>query len=180
LSRTSLSWLFEVTPPWIFIGAAESEAEKWIPSGYYSREGLNVCVRNMRGKKMRTYEGLMNEFSAALQFFYGFGENWPALNECLCYLDEWLPAEAYVIVIECAEEVFREESDHEIHALLDNLHDVGEWWAKPITDNGRFNRGPIPFHILFNFSAGQEESMERFVKSAAAKGIPVRHNHVAR
>ena len=67
----------------------------------------------------------MNEFGAAFQFFYGFGENWLALNECLCYLDEWLPAEAYVIVVDHAEEVFRDETDLEIHALLDTLHEVG-------------------------------------------------------
>ena len=48
---------------------------------------------------MRRLPDLMNEFGAALQFFDGFGENWHALKECLSYLDEWLPATAYVLVV---------------------------------------------------------------------------------
>ena len=103
--KTTLDYLFSVEPPWIYVGSGEPERRKWNPSDFYSREGTNACVRRLRGKKMRTKGGLMDEFAASLQFFDGFGENWHALSECLAYLDEWLPADAYILVVEGAEEV---------------------------------------------------------------------------
>ncbi len=65
----------------------------------------------------------MNEFSAAFQFFDGFGENWGALEECLCYLDEWLPADGYVVLIEGVEFLLAEEAS-EMPTLLRLLNRV--------------------------------------------------------
>jgi hypothetical protein len=49
-----------------------------------------LTVRCVRGRKMSRLAGLMDEFSAALQFPYYFGENWSAFQECLGDMD-WLP-----------------------------------------------------------------------------------------
>jgi hypothetical protein len=116
----------------------------------------------------------MNEFAASLQFFDGFGENWYALQECLEYLDEWLPAEAYVRVIENAEELLNEEQPNQMSALLKTLHEVGESWAKPITNNDRFNRRAIPFHVLLNVSESDSSAAQAMIGIARGANIPVR------
>lgn len=123
---------------------------------------------------MRTVQGLMSELGAALQFFDGFGENWYALEECLEYLDEWLPADAYILVIENAEEVLQEEDSSQMEALLSTLHEVGESWARPVTQSDRFNRREKPFHVLFNVSSGDTCGVERIVSIAHGAGIPIR------
>lgn len=97
---------------------------------------------------MRTRQALMDEFGAALQFFDAFGENWHALKECLCYLDEWLPGDVYILIVTHAEQVLVEEQ-HEFKWLLKTLNEVGLWWSNPIVSNGRFNRASIPFHTVF-------------------------------
>lgn len=133
---------------------------------------------------MRTTQALMNEFGAALQFFEGFGENWYALEECLEYLNEWLPADAYVLVVENAEELLQEEQPNQMSALLKTLHEAGESWAKPITDNDRFNRRAIPFHVLLHVSengptAAEPTAAERIVGIARGGNVPVREYSLA-
>lgn len=123
---------------------------------------------------MRNTPSLMDEFAAAFQFFDGFGENWLALQECLEYLDEWLPAAAYVTVIERAEELLIEESPDQLEALLLDLNDAGRWWSKPILDNGRFNRTAIPFHSLLLGPANGSSSMQRILDAARKARVPVR------
>jgi hypothetical protein len=172
--RTALDFLFRVEPPWIHVGPGEPERMAWIPTHFYRRDGVTVCVRRLRGRKMRTYESLMDEFSAALQFFDGFGENWPALEECLCYLDEWLPADAYVVVIEGAEEVLADEGVEDARTLLRVLHRVGTFWSKPIADGDRFDRPATPFHVLLHGSSGAVAEGSTVARAARDAGVPVR------
>jgi len=122
---------------------------------------------------MPTKAALMDEFGASLQFFDGFGENWQALGECLECLDEWLPADAYVLVVEGAEDLLRDEEPSQVVALLKTLHDAGEWWAKPITDNDRFNRDAIPFHVLLNVGENDASAIDRIAGIASEANVPV-------
>jgi len=172
--KTKLDYLFLSEPPWITIGPGEVERVKWITAHFYSKPGCNVCTRRLRGNKMRIIQGLMDEFAAALQFFDGFGENWTALKECLDYLDEWMPADAYVLVVERSEELLAEESPDQMIALLKTLHEVGDWWSKPVVNNDRFNRRAIPFHVLLNVSDGGTVIAERIVELAKEAQVPVR------
>jgi len=174
MSRTSLEYLFQVNPPWIYVGPGEPERAAWNPSHFYSREGLSVCVRRLRGQKMRNTEALMNEFAAALQFFDGFGENWYALEECLDYLDEWLPADAYVLVVESAEELLQESGIGELVSLLKVLDAAGEFWAKPIADGDRFDRPAVPFHVLLNLSSTVVATNTDITTAARIAGVPLR------
>ena len=172
--NTKLDYLFRVESPWIYVGSAEPERKKWNPQHFYARTSVNACARLLRGHKMRTRDALMNEFGAALQFFEGFGENWPALGECLECLDEWMPAAAYVLTVERAEEVLQDEQPLQMEALLKTLHDAGEWWAKPISNNDRFNRDAIPFHVLLNVTDGFSTENDRIVRLAEASHVPIR------
>jgi Barstar (barnase inhibitor) len=174
VNTTSFDFLFRVESPWIYVGPGEAERAGWIDSKFYSRPDIEVCVRRFRGAKMRTTQALMNEFGSALQLFDGFGENWHALEECLCYLDEWLPAEAYLLVVERAEEMLEEERDS-LPAFLKTMNDSAEFWAKPVEGNGRFDRPARPFHVLLIASnTAASASIEEFAQAAVIAGVRVR------
>lgn len=171
---TKLDYLFRIESPWITLGLGEEERVKWIPTHFYAQSRTNVCVKKLRGRKMRTLQAMMNEFGAVLQFFDGFGENWWALQECLEYMDEWIPAEAYILVVEQAEEILADESPEQLAALLKTFHEVGEWWSKPILDNDRFNRKEIPFHVLLNMSKRDQAYTKNFIQIANEVNVPIR------
>ena len=122
---------------------------------------------------MRNVAALMDEVGAALQFFDGFGENWHALEECLSYLDEWLPAEAYVLVVEQAEQVLNDEPQS-LPALLKTLDSAAQFWSKPIVGNGRFDRSPIPLHVLLLTPPEDTASYDRFALAALEAAIGMR------
>lgn len=175
-TTTARDFLWSTDGPWVYVGHGEPGREKWIPSSFYTTPELDdVCVRTLRGWKMRSYEGLMNEFGAALQFFDGFGENWPALSDCLRSLDEWMPASAYVLVVERAEEVLVDDP-RDLEAFLRTLHSAGESWAEAVDSPEVYARPPIPFHVLLNVSDAHPEGVDRFVRVAgdARTDIPLR------
>lgn len=172
--RTSHTFLFQTEGPWITIGTGEAERRDFIPPVFYSMPGQTGCVRLLRGWKMKTRQALMDEFAAAFQFFEGFGENWLALGDCLSYLDEWLPADGYVVVIERTEDLLGEEEDEQSVALLKTLDDAGKWWSQAITDNGRHNRPAIPFHALLHVTDGANNGLERIEELAQKAGVAVR------
>ena len=147
------AWLKNTQPPWLGIAIETEEDKKWIPSALYGADTADSIIRELRGHRMQTVPALMNEFAAALQFFRGFGANWHALSECLCYLDEWLPGTSYLLIIDDVSKVLVNEREDELKWLLMVLDDVGKWWSKPITENDRFNREALPFHVMFKCSA---------------------------
>lgn len=173
MSRTSLDFLSRSSPPWIYVGTGEAERRAWTPSHFYAQVGMNVCVRRLRGWKMHSVGELMSEVGAALQFFDGFGENWYALEESLCYLDEWLPADAYVIVVERAEDLLPGD-DEQLGALLTTFNAAGEFWSQPVSSPDRFERSPAPFHLLLNVSEGHLEAVARITTVATEVRVPVR------
>ncbi len=124
---------------------------------------------------MQTTQSLMDEISAAFQFFDGFGANWIALRECLEYLDEWLPADAYILLCEQAESILFQEQTSDLTAFLMTLNEVGSWWSKPITDNGRFNRKCVPFHVLLYVTENDREWIGKISTLAANCNVPLRY-----
>lgn len=175
MNSTALDYLFRVGSPYVSVGSGEPERKKWNPSHFYSVTGLDVCVRKFRGNKMRTTGALMTEFGAVLQLFDGFGENWYALQECLSYLDEWLPADAYVLVVEHAEELLAEEPSN-LSAFLKSIDEAGDFWSKPVVGNGRFDRESVPFHILLNLSSSDDTTLAkgRIVSACRDAGVQLR------
>jgi hypothetical protein len=63
--------------------------ERW-PSGFE--------IRTIRGAKLATLQGIFDEFGAALQFPWYFGENVSAFDECLSDLS-WIESQAIVLVM---------------------------------------------------------------------------------
>jgi Barstar (barnase inhibitor) len=161
-AKMNITLLYSPVPPWIVIHKLDPEHTNLLPTYYYMREGFSPEIKMLRGKKMRTLEGLMNEFGAALQFFSEFGENWHALEECLSYMDEWMPADAYILEISSPEEVLIDDQE-ELTWFLRVLNDVGEWWSKPVEGNGRFDRKAIPFHVVLRCDESNLlETVKRF------------------
>lgn len=168
IAPTFLASLESTTAPWVILSTETEQDKKWQPSLIFGGGNLTPLVRVLRGRKMRTVQSLMDEFSAAFQFFDEFGENWYALNECLCCLDEWMPSQSYVVVIRDAAEVLIEEDLDELKWLLLTIQEVGQSWATPVVDNDRFNRGAIPFHAVFKCPKKQIDLVKlRFSEAAS-------------
>ncbi len=156
--KSHFSLLQTTEPPWVLLDVPSSEDLKLLPEWLYLEPAGSTAVRKLRGPKMRTRQGLMDELGAALQFFEGFGENWHALKDCLFSLDDWLPANVYLLVVTGSEQVLADESA-ELRWLLATLNETGGWWAKPIVDNGSYNRPAIPFHTVFQVESTKVERL---------------------
>jgi RNAse (barnase) inhibitor barstar len=113
-----------------------------------------VAVRRIRGTRCRTTDGLFDELAAALQFPAYFGANWNALSDVLADL-RWLPAEAYLFVIEDADVLLADETFDFLPDLLVVLADA----VKVAT--------PTPFHYLLRGPAGG-----RISTALTTNGIP--------
>ncbi len=69
---------------------------------------------------MMVCERVFQEFAAALQFPFYFGENWNAFHECVAYLD-WLPDGEIKLWIVDAEKVLVDGDPDEFDILLRSL-----------------------------------------------------------
>ena len=101
--------------------AATQAVSEWSDSG--------LVVRVVRGRKMRTAQGLFDEFAAALQFPWYIGENAYAFDECITDLG-WLPPQpGYVIVISDPCEVLVDAGADALAYLVDSLTGAAEEWS---------------------------------------------------
>lgn len=107
---------------------------------------------------MRTVAMMFDEFGAAMQFPYYFGENWPALDECLTDLS-WMPSKRYVLIVAGAEELLADEPVVEIEVLRDVLVRAGEAWAQPVAAGEAWDRPSVPFHVILQ---GQVDLLARW------------------
>ncbi|MGB7067863.1 MAG: barstar family protein [Pyrinomonadaceae bacterium] len=88
-----------------------------------SNRNPSTEISFVRGDKMKTTQGLFDEFSAAMQFPYYFGENWDAFRDCLLDL-EWLPGEAHGVIVTNSHSLL-EESSKDLGILFDDLEEAG-------------------------------------------------------
>lgn len=107
---------------------------------------------------MRTVTTMFDEFGAAMQFPYYFGENWPAFDECLTDLS-WMPSKRYALIISGAEEVLADEPLVELEVLRDVLARAGEAWAQPVSAGEAWDRPAVPFHVILQ---GEIELVDRW------------------
>lgn len=115
---------------------------------WWQRAGLTVRVT--RGRKMRTEDGLFDEFAAALQFPYYFGDDWDAFDKFLCDLG-WLPMDTgIVIVVLQAGEVLADADDHALGRLAGLIAKAGQGYSQLLAGGGNRYRPPVPFHIVLH------------------------------
>lgn len=85
----------------------------------------------LRGKRCRTKAGFFREISAAMQFPSYFGENWDALSECLCDLNEWLSFKAVTVVIDDYDRLFGsgQKAAKDRETIRSIFEDTAVFWA---------------------------------------------------
>ena len=126
-------------------------------------DGRQVVVRFLRGQKMQTAPQLFDEFAAALQIPYYFGENWNALWECLTDL-EWLPDGACILMILDGTQLLAGEES--LAMFLDFLAVACDEWTA--TEKGPLEPVPRPFHVVFQCSPAEEVAFLSRVHTAGA------------
>ncbi|MGF6883940.1 hypothetical protein ABIA39_003818 [Nocardia sp. GAS34] len=113
------------------MAAAEFSGVRFqIPDGYLARE--------LRGAKMRTVAGVFDEFAAAFQFPYYFGQNKDAFDECLRDLDEFVgAAPGYVAIVRDSAQLLADEPA------------AREWFTAAMTDCAvRWSRRGVRFRVV--------------------------------
>ena len=146
---------------------ASEAASGWTAAG--------LVVRVVRGRKMRTLPRLFDEFAAALQFPWYFGENRDAFDECIADLG-WLPTQCgYVIVVTEAGEVLGDEAGTDALAwLVGSLSRAAEEWARPVELGEWWDRPAVPFHVVLQATAPDvPTAVDRWAATGAT--IPAVH-----
>jgi RNAse (barnase) inhibitor barstar len=128
---------------------------------------LRVVVRFLRGKKMARLSSLYDEFAAALQFPYYFGENWNAFDECITDL-EWMPADVYVLVITNAKNVLADESDDQLEALTNLLEEAGSELSLRFETSEASARPAVAFHVVFQCDESDKQAVMSRLQSVGA------------
>ncbi|XBB70425.1 barstar family protein [Nocardioides sp. WV_118_6] len=141
---SSVEHLLRVSAPFFTIVAnpkdVATEALGWQDSA--------LAVRAIRGGKTRTLDGFFNEFAAAFQFPYYFGENWSAFRDCVSDLD-WLPYKPGVVVLVYGASEVLAESDHaDMVTLVQALETAAGEFAEAVSEGAWWDRGPVPFHVV--------------------------------
>jgi RNAse (barnase) inhibitor barstar len=146
-----------ISPPYLHLVICDTrEFANWsVP--WLDLEKRDIVARIIRGKKCSTAKDLFNEFSAALQFPYYFGENWDALDECITDL-EWIPGNGYLFFISDADKILP-NSDRDFHILIDLLQKAGKEWAESHETDQNFPRSPKCFHVVFHCQPAFEHKM---------------------
>jgi len=140
--------LLEIQPAAsLLLFAAEAKDGAEVAAGW---RDAGLAVRVARGRKMRTVERLFDEFAAALQFPYYFGENWAAFGECLADMDWLPPGSGYVIVITEPAEVLAAEPITELATLTRSIAHAGRTYAQPIELGEWWDRPALPFHVVLH------------------------------
>lgn len=98
-------------------------------SGVRFRAPEGFVVRELRGSKMRTLAGVYDEFAAAFQFPYYFGQNKDAFDECLRDLDEFVgTAPGYVVLVRDSGQLLAERSA-ERGWFVSAMTDCAHYWS---------------------------------------------------
>lgn len=160
--------LIQLKQPYFHMfGIEKSEFQKLLlTNGSLECEGM--VVKKIEGSKCETLDGLFAEFTEVLQFPDYFGNNWAAFDECLNDLD-WLPGEAYLLLIEDTDQVIT-TSDNSFKIFVETLmRSVDEW-----TEGRNFDDFPTPptaFHVVFQCSVNEINDVKERLEEAGLKNF---------
>lgn len=119
---------------------------------------VGAVIRMLRGGRCVTKRGLMQEWGAALQFPYYFGENWDAFEECVNDLG-WLPARGYILAVTHAERLLGEGDD--FATLVRILDAAATRWEVGAGAGSERPNLPVSFHVLFQCDQANEVEIRR-------------------
>lgn len=124
-----------------------------------------MLARIIRGSRCTTKADLMNELAAALQFPPHFGENWDALNDCLCD-PHWLSGSGVMIGILDANRVLERGETDELSTFVSVLEAAGDHWTG--------GRKPHSFHVVLHATEEEASEAAKRWEAAGAKTKPTR------
>lgn len=122
------------------------------------------AVRILRGKRMRTFDRCLQEFAAALQFPYYFGNNFNALTECLSDL-EWLNARGFVLAFEDGVEVMADEPTQDRSTLWRIVGGVASEWGVAVQQGEAWDRPAMPFHAVLHSEPQRRAELDELIES---------------
>ena len=114
---------------------------------------------------MRTCDGMFQEFAAALQFPYYFGNNMNAFRDCMTDLD-WLDGSSFTIVIFDAHLVMCNEASDDRDAFWKTVTEICAVWAVPVEEGQPWDRPAKPLHFLLQGSEVDGQALMRQLLSA--------------
>lgn len=145
-----LTWDEVLAPggPWAYFVSGDErhlESHVWSENGHHPEHATRI----LRGLRCQTAESLFQEWAAAFQFPYYFGNNWNAFFECITDL-EWLPSKGYIAVVAHLEETLREQPQ-DMRILLGLLKDAPRWLVE-------YRKSSIPFRVVFHCEAANRDT----------------------
>ncbi len=139
-----------------------------------TRDG--VVARLLRGRRMRTVDGVWDEFAAAFQFPYYFGHNWAAFDECLADMD-WFAPVGFVVGIMDAGALLADELNG-LTTLVKLLHKAGETYRQAIALGSSWDREARSFHVVLQERTPEVGQVRQHLLAAGATiadSIPAPH-----
>jgi hypothetical protein len=127
-------------------GVRRADPTEGSAGNLFGKAGLNTRV--VRGRKMRSLDGLFDEFAAALQFESYFGENWPAFAECLSERDDLSPSAGLSVLVLEPNQVLADAHDAELPVLVRIIQSTAVTYAEPIERGEWWDRAAIPSTLL--------------------------------
>jgi hypothetical protein len=132
--------------------------------------GSEAIIRFIRGERCNSRERIFQEWAAALQFPWYFGENWDAFFECIRDL-KWLPpAKSYIFFVTQIDRVLPDSKEH-FEILISVLKDAASDWRNPLRAADNIQWPATPFHIVFHCEPGNEKNAKNRLKQA---GLDIR------
>lgn len=146
------------------------EAEpKAAAEGIWGWREAGLTVRVVRGRKMRTVDGLFDEMAAALQFPPYFGENWAAFDECMADMD-WLPINVGIVVVVLDPgDVLADAADVELGVLVRAIAHAADAYSQPIESGEWWDRPAVPFHVVLQSPPAGSEAVRAHWLAAGAE-----------
>ena len=142
---TIRDYLHSTKPPWL--GVLRVDEEESLLT-FLGLNDADIYVCSVDGRKCRTKNDLMTEFSTKLKFPPYFGHNWDAFEDCLQDL-RWLPLDqrggGYAIFVTHADKLLI-ESPADYKTFTEIVKSAGEHWAT--SSSTASDRAGVPFHVL--------------------------------
>ena len=104
----------------------------------YERAHKNEYVVYIRGEYCKNEDLFFHDLAVAFRFPFYFGNNWDALDECICDL-EWISFDKILLVIENYRHLFEEEKEC-MDICLKHLNLATRYWAEQ----------DVEFEVLLN------------------------------
>jgi hypothetical protein len=114
----------------------------------YRLEGKQILVVRFRGDYMKTWDGLYQEFGAALQLPSYFGKNLNALRDCLIDLG-WFQFKAIVFGFTNSDLILSSCSSDSKLGFGDLITNIQKFWNNSYDIKEAWGHSAIPCHVLF-------------------------------